>query len=272
MKEINLELIRELVISEEVYYVDYNDNLEYHLKELQETIQKNELEYIEIVLYEAYLEQEIEYEKRAFNELKNSLIYKGYNHIDVDEFLLKNEEYIKEMIFDKVKPQNLFKEVLSNTGKIIARYETSFEIESDSWSWDFDRVQEETNRMKEFLQIKDDKYDVLIKDIIENSDGGTLMVYFEIDGYIDTLTENKSDEYKRIKFRNPSLGIVDEYNGSGYTDYFQFHEFEIDFDRTKICLERNIQYNWTYAIAGMVYDWCKQTGIELIKEEDEKSI
>ena len=272
MEKINSKLIKELVISEEVYYVDYNDNLESHLKELQETIQKNELEHIEEVLYNAYLEQEFEYENRAFNELTKSLIDKGYSHIDVNEFLLKNEESIKEIIFEEAKPQNLFKEVLSNTGRIIARYETSFEMESDSWSWDFDQVQEEANRMKEFLQIKDDKYDALIKDVIENSDGGTLMVYFEIDGYIDMLTENKSEEYKKIKFRNPSLGIVDEYNGSGYTDYFQFHEFEIDFDRTKICLEKNIQYNWTYAIAGMVHNWCEQTGIELIKEEDEKSI
>ena len=91
MEKINSKLIKELVISEEVYYVDYNDNLESHLKELQETIQKNELYHIEEVLYEAYLEQKFEYENRAFNELKKSLIEKGYNNIDVDEFLLKNE-------------------------------------------------------------------------------------------------------------------------------------------------------------------------------------
>ena len=35
MEKINSKLIKELVISEEVYYVDYNDNLESHLKELK---------------------------------------------------------------------------------------------------------------------------------------------------------------------------------------------------------------------------------------------
>ena len=142
MKKINLELIKELVIKAEVYYVDYNDNLECHLKELQEAIQKNELECIVEIIYDAYIEQSIQYKNRAFNELNKSLIDKGYNHLDVYEYLEKNEDYINDIIYHNSKDQNLFKELLKNTGRIIARYETSFEMESDSWSWDYDQVQE----------------------------------------------------------------------------------------------------------------------------------
>ena len=94
--------------------------------------------------------------------------------------------------------------------------------------------------------------------------GGQLLIYFRED--VKDLI--RDDSTKSIKFSGTVwIGIVNHNEGSGDVESFERIKLHFPFNRENLFLEKSIKYNWTYAIAGMCYDWCDSTNISFSGED-----
>jgi len=153
-------------------------------------------------------------------------------------------------------------ELIELTQKVVANYYTGYTMASGSWNWTEAEIKSERIKIKKHLNIFDNSnYDEAIDSMIENAThGGELLVYFELEikDFIDT------DEVLSIQFKNYQIGIIDHVQGSGdilETDIQS--TLIVPFNLDNLYLEKEIKYNWTYSIAGMVSNWADSTKVEL---------
>lgn len=267
--ELNIELIKKLIPNQiNLAYVDQNENLEGYELALQNCIHEQSYEQIDIVLDEAYSDSIHSSVKKNMNNLKTSLMAKfNLDKKIVKDYIEQNEDQIEEIIYEKDNSDTL-SDLLRNTRRLIAHYDTGYEMSPDSWRWDQKRISKEIDDIKKHLGISKNckDFDNLMSDMIRNATyGGSLLIYFEINFKDFMFEENKIP--KSIVFENFMLGIVDHCNGSGDISGPYKTKIEIKFEPENVFFEKTIKYNWTYSIAGMCSDWTESTKVSFSDSE-----
>ena len=246
-------------------YVDRNDNLNESFKEVQNAIHSNSFEELDMLTDTWFMDQAMDSVKEIVKNLRNSLIDKyQITKKESKAIIEKHIDLIKDAIYSR-NESDLLKDLFSNTSKFIMHYDTGYEMESESWNWDEERIQEEIVAIKKQLQIVDDKYDSLLDIMISQATyGGQLVIFFRVNPY-DMITHEDPEPDKLISFTNPQIAIINTYNGSADNCYLHGHKLSLDFNRENLFIEKTIHYNYTYAVCGMSEDWCDSTQV-LIEE------
>ena len=159
-------------------------------------------------------------------------------------------------------------ELIRKHGSEIFFYNTGLEIEEPRYD---EGIKTSIDEIKEMLSINNNEFDERIYELIQNAFyGGDLVVYFKSN--IMNMLEMKKSEKESIKFSGDvSIAIIDTNGGSGFDTVIQ-HEFILPFDFENIFFEKSIKYNYTYAVCGMVSDWCEDTVFELVDTKSDKEI
>lgn len=260
--------IVERYVPEKVYlgYVDYRDSLDENPKLLQECIKENSYSPI----YEMWEDYNCDYRyQMAVEEFKE--IEK--NMADDGIFAEPYEEYIMEELYarDQFDPAD---ELLKHTSEIVMFYSTGEEI-PDLYGADDEEEKECLSKIKEVLEIKDNKYDKKITDMMYQAYGGELRIYFtmNLEDMISCKMENNEvKDFTTIRFSGKvAVAIADSINGSG-DHCFVETDVTFPFKRSNLFVDEQVKYSYTYEVCGMVSDWCNDTGVEFGYEETEKEI
>lgn len=255
-------------VPEEFYlgYVDCNDNLDEYTDLLQESIKNNSLNSLKETCYEWYDEEAAEEIHHIISDIEEKMKEDG---LSIDPY----EEYIREEIWNR-NMSDPVKELLNNTSEIIMFYSTGEEI-PDMYGADDEEEKECLSKIKEVLEIKDDKYDEKITDMMYQASGGELRIYFtrNLEDMISCKMENNEvKDFTTIRFSGRiAVAIVDSMNGSG-DHCFVKTEVTLPFKRSNLFVDKQVKYSYTYEICGMVSDWCDDTEVKFGYEETKKEI
>jgi len=233
----------------QLVYVDQNDNLSDSkdtLKLVQEAIQAQDLAPLYDTVADWYSDSE--------NDALFQILKEENPTIDID--LLFSEDYdeycnLRECMYER-DTSNPMRDLLSNTPEQVFQFRTECE------------ANQELANIKSFLQIPDNikEHDETLTEMIENADGGVLRIYFitKLDNFLP-LTEEV--EPTTITFSGSvSIGIVDQFNGSGYTVEVD-HTFTLPFTYANLFIDSVGHNNWTDDISGSTHDWCSGTEFKL---------
>lgn len=240
-------------------YVDYRESLDEQTEAIQQCIAARNWEALIMALNDSGWEQEMESKDEYRKQLRKDLQAKYSLKKKQAKILLRVfEEEIDEAIYSRCD-DNILKDLLRNTGSLIAHYDTGYYMEADSWNWSTMEVEDEVAKIKAFLEITSEDYDHRLFNVVAQATyGGNLLIYFNLD--VEEYLNNS--EAKSMTFTDYSMGIVDHHNGSGdVLDDSIKEPFTIQLNPENIFLEKSIKYNWTYSIAGMGSDWCDDTKI-----------
>jgi len=259
MIDISIKEILELLPnSTSLIYVDYRDSLDEHPQLLQRCIHEGNRD----ALYEGiddYWYQEAEWE--GVKEYQKELIkdiQKKYecSEEEAEDYVEQNEDDIIEEIYNRCDDDTV-KDLLRNTRNPICHYDTGYSIDEETWNWSNVKVRLERMKLKHFLKITSSKFDKEIDMMLMQCNGGQLLIYFEAE--IDDFCRN--EVIKSISFTDAYIGVVDHYQGGGdvMDGCLKGITITLPFNKENIFLEKSIDYNWTYSIAGMCSDWCEET-------------
>lgn len=202
------------------------------------------------------------------NETENELANEFESQI-CDETGMEREEWEEdfcEWIRDYVSVDLNLKDLLRNTPEDVFFYDTGLEFDGC-----FGRTPAEIrlDRMiiKKALQITDSRYDREIEELQLNASyGGQLVVYFN--ERVNDLLDNINSNANMVRFKNAHIALINIGNGSGFDVHLTKHSFALPFDRKNLHYERTIKYNYSFAVCGMVSNWCQYTDYELYHEEN----
>ena len=188
----------------------------------------------------------------------------GEEVVDNDDFKDDFEEFFSDDISINLNVEDLIRQQRDE----IFFYNTGLNITN---SYHVEDIAESMSGIKEMLSINNNEFDERIYELIQNAFyGGDLVVYFKSN--IMNMLEMKKSEKESIKFSGDvSIAIIDTNGGSGFDTVIQ-HEFILPFDFENIFFEKSIKYNYTYAVCGMVSDWCEDTVFELVDTKSDKEI
>lgn len=227
----------------ELYHVDYRDNLGYCTEEIEQCIHRGNLDALYDLVYDWDDDRQ-----QYFDDLRDEF---------GEDVVYEYEDQILDVLFARDKSTPI-QDLIRNTGRLIAHYNTGYYMEGESWSWKCSRVAEERESIKKHLGVTTNALDTDIDETIRwASYGGELLIYFEVD--IDEVIK----EGKEIVFTDYHVGVVDHWNGSGDVMHMENQVCKLPFVRENVSLELNVRYNWTYEIAGMVRDWCESTQVKI---------
>lgn len=257
-----------------LHFVDYNESLEERQESIQEAIHSGSYEPFDDV-YDCYHEQEWQYERDYLKELRNKIIeLTDIEKQKVKDFIEKYEDEFVEEIHERSEG-DLIQDLLDNTKRIVAHFDTGYSMESGSWNWNERQIKAERNRIKKHLKIKTNDYDENLDLMIEQASyGGQLLIYFIIKNPKEFIIwpDDRDGYANSFEFSDIHIGIIDHCQGSGNITYLKNHKVSFEANFENIFLEKCIKYNWTYSIAGMVTNWCDSTNVEFSKKKMRKKI
>ena len=249
------------------FYWDYNEVLcvEYietilgddGLYEFENEVMDYNLDYVDGLKSDAIKEYISTFREELVSEL-------GEEVVDNDEFKDDFEEFFSDDISINLNVEDLIRQ----HGSEIFFYNTGLEIEEPRYD---EGIKTSIDKIKKMLSINNGEFDKRLYELIENASyGGDLVIYFKSD--ITNMLEMKESEMKSIKFSGDvSIAIIDTNGGSGFDTVIQ-HEFVLPYNFENIFFEKSIKYNYTYAVCGMVSDWCEDTAFELVDTKSDKEI
>ena len=241
-------------------YVDYMDSLDEQPKILQKCIHDGNIDAIYEQLDDWYYDSDLESVNSYKKELKEDICKKySCSEEEADAFLEDYEDEIREAIYERCNDDTV-KDLLRNTSKPICHYDTGYSIDTETWNFSEAMVRLERMKIKKHLGITSSKFDSALDMMIMQCNGGQLLIYFKAD--IEDFCKNESEELiKSICFNDAHIGIVDHAQGGGdvMEGFLKGENILLPFNKENIFLEKSIDYNWTYSIAGMSHDWCDDT-------------
>lgn len=241
-------------------YVDYMDSLDEQPKILQKCIHDGNIDAIYEQLDNWYYDSELESVNSYKKELKKDICKKySCSEEEADAFLEDYEDEIREAIYERCNDDTV-KDLLRNTSKPICHYDTGYSIDTETWNFTEAQVRLERIKIKKHLGITSSKFDSALDMMIIQCNGGQLLIYFKAD--IEDFCKNESEELiKSICFSDAYIGIVDHAQGGGdvMDGCLKGENILLPFKKENVFLEKSINYNWTYSIAGMSHDWCDDT-------------
>lgn len=194
-------------------------------------------------------------------ELESEL---GEEFVDSDEF----EDGFIELFEDDISVDLNSDELIRMHQEEIFFYNTGLYVEAPI---DKESIERSIYEIKEMLSIDTNELDEKLNELIINLFyGGELVIYFKSD--ITDILKMKESDMKSIRFSdNVSIAVIDTNGGSGF-DVTIHHEFALPFKFENVFFEKSIKYNYTYAVCGLVEDWCSGTVYELVDIESDKEI
>lgn len=256
-EEITLEMLRALLPSRtSLTYVGYNESLDGLEEEMQQCIQEGDLDALSDKVQDAFWEQEADSERKYKEELVKDAVNKyDLEEEEVQELVFETfEDELRDTIYDR-DDSNALKDLLGNTGRVIAHYDTGFYVE-EGWRLNDKEIMVEVQKIKKELGIRTKECNERLRSVVRNAQGGEVKIYFELE-----LEDFINNESPTIIFRNPNIGVIDHGQGSGDYEEFPGLEIKLPYRKENIFLEKTIKYNWTYAIAGMCSDWCSNVAV-----------
>lgn len=254
-----------------LYYVNYDDDLDAHQATLQECVSKNNLLPLNDIVYDFWDYPEGQY----INEVRQKMDTDGL-HDEFEEHLDEIRDWI--CAHDESNP---VEDLLGNTSKQVFFYSLGIELdhalhcEYVSTPWRNQSCAQSAYRIRRALGIKKDSPEAKeILDLCENSNyGGELRIYFESDirdmisGDEWDCNENKED-WRTIRFHGTfAVAVWDNCNGAG--DYVKINiDKELPFIRDNLQISEVAEkYNIDYA-CGLCGDWlrdCEEPGFSFTK-------
>jgi hypothetical protein len=258
------EVLNLLPTTTSLYYVEYRDDLENHLQELQDCIHANNWEAIEDQVCDWYNEQvsgnELDYKKQLRKDFQSKYDISKEHAKDIVDYY---EDHIYDEIHSRCNDTPV-KDLLRNTCKESIYFDTCYYMEADSWNWDARRVKREVNEIKKVLKIKasDKRHnDALAMMIQQASYGGQLVLYFR-PSWNELISEGEQD-FETISFKNPTIAITNTSNGSGDSCHLSDIEITLPFVRENLFIDKLDKYSYVYQVCGMCSDWCDGTDATL---------
>jgi hypothetical protein len=242
-----------------LYYVDYNDNLQEHIDELQSCVSSNSLDKLYEAMSVAYLECECESLKSYKKELQN----------DVETEYGLDEETAHRLVFETYSDEiegalyerdssDVVKDLLKNTGDFSIFIDTGLEIEDGAYRWTRSEQSRWLGKIKRKLKITSAKWDNDIRMMLSQASyGGSLVVYL-YNSVQNVLTDSEKD-WKSVSFSNPAIAIINTDCGSGDHTHLTGHTFSMPFVRENLFIDKYFKYNYVDAVCGMYQDWCKDS-------------
>ena len=253
----------------DLIFIDYNENLDEQPLVIQTAIQNQDWCALDELLEECnFWENQWDSACYVIDSLKQE-IGNTWNitEEEIDEFF--EDEYNREKIKDEIYERDSstpLKDLLRNTDDPVMFYDTG-ESTAEEGCGDDEIHAENLETLKTVLGIKDDKYDKQLEELLINSYGGSIVIYFrESVKNMMTISENG---YNTVTFKNPAIAIIDTYNGSGYDTEFPGLEVTLPLNTKNIFVDKTIKYNYTFSVCGMSASWCDCTTIKFSKTEIE---
>jgi len=266
---ISLSKIKELLPGNVIlYYVDYRENLSHKIDLLQQCITENSLdklyEYLDDYLCECENESLGYYKENLTNELIPVL-----NLTEDEAYCLVYKTYQEEInndLFERNKSDAII-DLLKNTGEFSLFIDTGLEIEDGSWQWSRTRQSIWLKKIKKKLKIESNKWDDEIREMISNASyGGHLVVYF-YNSIENLFTDNSEIDWKSIHLADPTVAIINTYNGSGFHTRLKGHKFSTVFNRNSLFIDSYFKYNYVREVCGMSQNWCKDSIVKFSFEK-----
>lgn len=192
------------------------------------------------------------------------LYSKFRNELDAD---YTSEDFIYDF-GDYVSINSNIELLLRRTGEKIFFYETGITL-PESWNLSAIEIKKEINKIKSALSIpsKVKQFDNNINEMLLNASyGGSLVVYFMTD--VEQARKMKFENLgNHIRFSGyVNIAIIDTYGGSGCETQIK-HTFALPFEPDNMYYEESIKYNFSFAVCGMVSDWCESTKFEMFNKK-----
>jgi DNA-binding IscR family transcriptional regulator len=266
--EITLQDILDLLDKKyQLFYCDYNDNLDENLEEIQECIRKQKWD----SLYESIDEWVSDCSMYSLDYIYAEIAKQISREYDCDrdeaeEILDTHWDSVRDEIYNR-DTSTPIADLLHNTRDIVMFYDTGVEIYNGCLSPQKE-VDDMVKEIKKTLKIKlsEKKWDDAIDMMVRQGDSGRLVIYFNAD--VNQMMDLKDKNV--VTFSNPSIAIANTWNGSGDDCELMGHKFTIPFDLKEFYIDKLIRYNYTYAVCGMNSRWCENTGVSFGKKNLKK--
>jgi hypothetical protein len=250
----------------ELITIDYDSNFNNNLKEIEETIHTRDFSHIDESIDSWLWENESYGMNYALDELKKEIV----REFDVEEDKAENfiEKY-RYLIEDKIHDRdnsNPLRSLLNNTSNPIFYYDICGDNDDDVQpAYGEEEYKEGFKIIKLNLKIKmhDTTWDKQINSLLANASyGGRIQIFFRED-INKFLPDYQKKEAKYIIFKNPEVGVIDRFNGSGDNETFEGLELKVKLNLQNLKIDQNHKYSYTYDICGMCESWADSTEITL---------
>lgn len=257
LKELSLEIIKDnLQESYNLIYIDYRDNLDEQMDEMQKSIINGNFDNFDEKIDNWYWDSVNDSINEEIYELKKQLKSKGYS--------LDNFEDFEDIVYDIIcgrDNSNPLPTLIKNTSKTPIFFSLNIYIDED-----LDSIKRTLNKIKKILNIpfNNKEYDKDILYVLNNRCYGGHLGIFAIPDYEDLLMN------KPMKFSGDiRLAIVNYDNGSGWHTILENFETPYYIFNKNIFIDETFKYNFSFAVCDMYSDWCKDC--ELIIEQPKET-
>jgi hypothetical protein len=239
----------------DLYYVDYDDNLEYRQHTIQECINENSDSPLMECIETCWDCPEDSYLKDIKSKMEADGLLDEYDkhYEDICDYLYEHDE------------STPIKDLMRNT-HINCFYDLGYEVDGIhegflTTPYRTKTIDEELAKCRTILNIsKGSKQEEQLKGIIEScSYGGNLRIYFpfEYDDFVNG--KDAKDDYKTISFKGKfTVAVLNSQEGNG-----DFEDIDLDctfpFKRENIGLSSLDHYSMENT-CGLDYNWCKTDG------------
>lgn len=260
MKHITFKVIEDLLPnSTYLYHTDYNDNLDYHLQEIQDEINKPFSGHLDELINKWNVNDSID---EYIDSLRDELL-KSFSEKTTERALLKFNEEIDNYLFSK-DISDPIGSLLSNTTNEVLFYDFDVFIDDN-----YSNLKERIRSIKKCLKIKssDKKYDEELVELTENASyGGYLVIYFLPEQWEDFTERDEKNENAITFYGNVEVAIINTGNGSGYNVTLKDFEIKnLKLNNYKIKIDRNISYSYVYEVCGLFASFCEDTKYKFSK-------
>lgn len=237
------------------FYWDYRDEIdkdslakifdgEDGLNDLENELWENNIDYICDLENEAIKDVILHFDLTENNEDED---------YDIDE-----DEDFKDFCKEYISVDFSIKDLLRNTGEKVFFYDTGLYVSDTCWTKPME-IYNILRSIKNTLKIKTPKYDKALRMMIcQASYGGELVVYF-MSGIEEAVDMKK---WPSVEFGNMRVAIVDHSNGSGDDCELPGHSATFEITPDCITFDESIKYNYSFAVCGMVHNWCDETTVK----------
>ena len=257
LKELSLEIIKDnLQESYNLIYVDYKDNLDEQMDEMQNSIINGNFDNFDEKIDNWYWDSVNDSINEEIYELKKQLKNNGYS--------LDNFEDFEDVVYDIIcgrDNSNPLPNLIKNTSKTPIFFSLNMYIDED-----LDSIKRTLNKIKKILNIpfNNKEYDKDILYVLNNRCYGGHLGIFATPDYEDLLMN------KPMKFSGDiRLAIVNYDNGSGWHTILENFETPYYIFNKNIFIDETFKYNFSFAVCDMYSDWCKDC--ELIIDQPKES-
>lgn len=257
LKELSLEIIKDnLQESYNLIYVDYKDNLDGQMDDMQNSIINGNFDNFDEKIDNWYWDSVNDSINEEIYELKKQLKNNGYSLDNFEDF----EDIVYDIICERDN-SNPLPTLIKNTSKTPIFFSLNMYIDED-----LDSIKRTLNKIKKILNIpfNNKEYDKDILYLLNNRCYGGHLGIFAIPDYEDLLMN------KPMKFGGDiRLAIVNYDNGSGWHTILENFETPYYIFNKNIFIDETFKYNFSFAVCDMYSDWCKDC--ELIIDQPKET-